>query len=112
MKRMKLSMLSLIFFLSVAVMTGCRSRNVQNTTQPSNNAATGNSSMQQESTSMDDRTSDEVGTRGTNLEDRAGTDNATGGVIDGLMNDVERGVDDLREGTMEQTSDSAAETTR
>ena len=102
MKKFKISMLGLMFLLAVAMMTGCRNRDNTNTTQPISPSA-GTSSMQ-ESNSMEENTS-------ANEEDGSWAEESTG-VFDGLMDDVERGADDLMDGTSAGGSAGADESTR
>ena len=79
MKKIKISMLGLMFLLAAVMMTGCRNRDNMNTTQPVSPSA-GTSSMQ-ESTSMEENTSGNEG-------DGSWAEESTG-VLDGLMDDVE-----------------------
>lgn len=102
MKKIKISMLGLMFLLSVAMMTGCRNRDNMNTTQPVSPSA-GTSSMQ-ESTSMEENTSGNAG-------DGSWAEESTG-VLDGMMDDVERGAEDLMDGTSAGSSAAADESTR
>lgn len=102
MKKIKISMLGLMFLLAAVMMTGCRNRDNMNTTQPVSPSA-GTSSMQ-ESTSMEENTSG-------NEDDGSWAEESTG-VLDGLMDDVERGADDLMDGTSAGGSMGADESTR
>ena len=102
MKKFKISMLGLMFLLAVAMMTGYRSRDNRNTTQPVSPSA-GTSSMP-ESTSMEEDTSGNEG-------DGSWAEESTG-VLDRLMDDVERGADDLMDGTGASGSAAADEGTR
>lgn len=102
MKKFKISMLGLMFLLAVAMVTGCRSRDNRNTTQPVSPSA-GTSSMP-ESTSMEEDTSGNEG-------DGSWAEESTG-VLDRLMDDVERGADDLMDGTGVGGSAAADEGTR
>ena len=96
MKKFKISMLGLMFLLAVAMMTGCRSRDNRNTTQPVSPSA--------ESTSMEADTSGNEG-------DGSWAEESTG-VLDRLMDDVERGADDLMDGIGAGGSAAADEGTR
>ncbi len=102
MKKIKISMLGLMFLLAAVMMTGCRNRDNMNTTQPVSPSA-GTSSMQ-ESTSMEENTSGNEG-------DGSWAEESTG-VLDGLMDDVERGAEDLMDGTGAGGSMGADESTR
>lgn len=98
MKKIKVCVLGVLFAMTVFALTACGNRDnaADNTTSAAQNQTT-QSTTQSVTTDSDDR--------GMN-----GTNESSTGVIGGIVDDVERGVNDIVDGT-EQSSVHAADET-
>ena len=96
MKKMKMSVLFLLALLSVFCLAACGSNTNGSTTGTSSSASQSSSSTAQESTSggSGNAGTGSTGSSGTNASGAA-KEESSSGVLDGLMEDVEQGVDDL-----------------
>lgn len=104
MKKIKVCVFGMLFAMAVFSLTACGNRD--NATDNTTSAAGTQTTTQGVTTDTDDR-----GMNGTN-----GTNESSTGVIDGMVDDVERGIDDVMDGTdrdgMERSSNASDETTR
>lgn len=107
MKKIKICMFTFVFMLSVFALTACGGRNnstnqaTQSTTQDSGQggSTSGSSSGMDQSGSSQNQGAG-MGSGGSNMEE------SSTGVIDGMMNDVESGVDDLLDNPTDESNRS------
>lgn len=116
MKMIRMSILFLLVVLSLFCLTACGSNTDNSPTKASTTQATSGSQAESGSTGM----SESTGNGGSNASGNAGTTGSTGtkasgeagqeestGVFGGLMDDVEKGVDDLTGDDTSRASDES-----
>lgn len=106
MKKMKMSVLFLLALLSVSCLVACGGNQNDSTTGTSASSSQSSSSAAQESTSGGSGTAGTSSSTGTNASGDAGEESSQG-VLDGLMDDVEQGVDDLTRDGDSRASDES-----
>lgn len=112
MKKIKVCVLGMMFAMAVFALTACGNRD--NATNNTTSAAGTQTTTQGVTTDIDDRGMN--GTNGTNetngTNNTNGTNESSTGVIGGIVDDVERGVNDVVDGTEKTTTHAADETSR
>lgn len=100
MKKIKVCVLGMLFAMAVFALTACGNRGnaADNTTSAAQNQTT------QPTTQSVTKDSDGMGMNGTN--------ESSTGVIGGIVDDVERGVNDVMDGTEQTTVHTADETAK